>query len=190
MNKSKKTSSVIEGWVREHGDYLYGYACSRLNGDTETARDMVQEALIAAWKSCAQFKGESSHRTWLIGILKHKIIDHFRQMGRLASLSAAVKMEPASDFFGEDGKWHESPRTWHQNPETLSESNEFYRTLQKCLDKLPEVQKRTFCLRELGGESTQAVCKNLDISSSNFHVLMHRARIALRGCLDSNWFGR
>jgi len=190
MNRSKKTSSVIEGWVREHGDYLYGYACSRLNGDTETARDMVQEALIAAWKSSAQFKGESSHRTWLVGILKHKIIDHFRKMGRLASLSEAVKTEPASDFFGEDGKWHESPKTWQQNPEVLGENSDFYATLQSCLDKLPDVQKRTFCLREFDGEPTQAVCKNLNITSSNFHVLMHRARIALRGCLDSHWFGR
>lgn len=190
MNTLSDNSSRIASWLNEHGDYLYGYAYSRLNGDAESAQDLVQETLISAWKSYGKFKGDSSERTWLVGIIKHKLLDHFRQMGRIGSLHEAVKSEPNSDWFDDDGKWHEAPKAWSSNPEALMENTEFYTTLNDCLEKLPDVQKRVFHLKELSGDSTQAICKELDISSSNFHVLMHRARNALRSCLDFNWFGR
>jgi len=175
-------------WLSDHGDYLYGYAMSRLRDD-ELAADLVQETLLAAWKGRHNFKGDSSLRTWLTGILKHKITDHIRAEIRKRNLNDAVESDPTSAWFGADGAWNEAPRAWSDNPEQLCRNEQFRTVLQACMERLPEKQRLVFEMRELAGDDSDTICNTLEVSSTNLHVLIHRARLALRGCLEKNWFG-
>lgn len=177
-----------QSWLVEHGDYLYGYAMSRLRND-DLAADLVQETLLAAWKGRHNFKGDSTARTWLTGILKHKITDHIRAEIRSRNLAEAVENDPTSRWFGADGAWQEAPRTWSDNPEQLCRDDEFRAVLQECMERLPEKQRLVFEMREFSGDETETICKALEVSTTNLHVLLHRARLALRGCLEKNWFG-
>ncbi len=178
-----------ERWLDEHGDYLYRFAMSRLH-DEQAAADLVQETLLAAWRGRDAFQGEASERTWLTGILKHKIIDHIRREIRARELDEGLGSDPTSAFFDASGHWAEHPAPWRDDPARLCEDAHFRDALARCLDGLPEKQALAFRLRELGGEDTQAICKALDVTPTNFHVLMHRARLALRKCLEIHWFGR
>jgi RNA polymerase sigma-70 factor (TIGR02943 family) len=184
-----RNDEQLETWIQDHGDYLFRYALSRVAGDRELARDMVQETLLAAYKSLQSFDGRSSASTWLIGILRHKIADHFRHHVRSQQLHEDVQSDPTSDWFGSDGKWDHAPKAWKDNPETLHENADFRKVLQTCMGHLPGVQREVFILRELDGDDSASICKRLGISTSNLHVLMHRARMALRSCLQTHWFG-
>jgi RNA polymerase sigma-70 factor (TIGR02943 family) len=186
----REDQELVASWLQEHGDYLYRFALSRLSGDTELARDMVQETLLAAWKGRESFGGRSAVRTWLVGILKHKITDHIRLQIRNRQLHEDIETDPTSDWFGADGHWQEAPKAWRTNPESLLGDADFQRILQRCLDALPALQRNVFVLRELGGDDSGAICKACEITATHLHVLMHRARMALRTCLDVNWFGR
>ena len=177
-----------ENWLSDHGDYLFRFAMSRLH-DNELAADMVQETLLAAWKGRESFSGDSTARTWLVGILKHKIIDHIRKEIRGRKLTEAVESDPTSALFNADGSWAEAPANWNESPEALLKSDQFHRVLQGCISKLPEKQQIVFHMRELVGEDTETICNEAQVSSTNFHVLIHRARLALRTCLELNWFG-
>jgi len=176
-------------WLQEHGDYLYRYAMSRLHNE-ELAADMLQETLLAAWKGHKNFKGDSTIRTWLVGILKHKIIDHIRKEIRDRNLTDAVEHDPTSAYFNSDGSWSDAPRSWKENPEDLCRSDQFHDVLDSCIGKLPEKQQLIFRMRELSGDDTETVCKTCDITSTHVHVLLHRARLGLRKCLELNWFGK
>lgn len=184
----QSASNSPETWLTEHGDYLYRFAMSRLH-DSETAADLVQETLLAAWKGRDNFAGNSSTKTWLVGILKHKIIDHIRKEIRGRELSESLEEDPTSAYFKDDGTWAKAPTAWRDDPEALYKSEQFNNTLEECLAKLPEKQHRVFRMREIIGEDTDAVCKACDISATHLHVLIHRARMALRACLEFNWFG-
>lgn len=186
--KAPDPAADPELWLKEHGDYLYGYAMARVS-HAETARDLVQETLIAAWKSRSGFRGESSARTWLVGILKHKIIDHVRGEIRGRKLTEAAESDPTSAWFSPDGSWLEAPRAWADNPEELAEDVQFRMVLNDCIGKLPEKQRSVFRMRELAGEETDTICNDMDITTTNLHVILHRARLALRTCLEINWFG-
>jgi len=187
--KSKSANdSEIELWLSEYGDYLFRYALFRVSNH-EVARDMVQETLIAAWKAKANFRGDSSLRTWLIGIMKHKITDYIRKEIRTRNLSEALEHDPTSSFFDNTGHWQQPVQGWNDDPERLTSNQEFLTVLHGCIGKLPEQHRDVFTLRELNGEDTESVCKSCDISSTNLHVIMHRARLALRQCLEINWFG-
>jgi RNA polymerase sigma-70 factor (ECF subfamily) len=175
-------------WLSEHGDYLYAYCMSRLY-DEETSADLVQETLLAAWKNRAGFKGEASLRTWLTGILKHKITDHIRQAIRQRKLAEESQNDPTADWFDDSGKWVDAPQAWAGTPEALYRDSQFRKILDMCLKRLPEKQRQVFVQREMGGVESSEICKNSEISTTHLHVLMHRARLALRTCLDINWFG-
>lgn len=187
---TRNDQAIVAAWLEEHGDYLYRFALSRLSGETEAAREMVQETLLAAWQGRRGFAGRAGVRTWLTGILKHKIVDHIRAQIRERELHEAAEADPTSDWFAADGHWHQAPRAWKASPESLCEDEDFRRTLQRCLDALPPQQRQVFVLRELEGEDTQAICKGCGVSATHLYVLMHRARMALRACLEFNWFGR
>jgi len=174
-------------WLNEHGDYLYRYAISRLHSE-EQASDMLQETLLAGWKGHTGFSGQSSVRTWLVGILKHKIIDHIRKEIRERNLMTAVEADPTTPYFDTDGRWHEAPHAWHESPEALCSSSQFHDVLEQCMRKLPASQQAVFRMREISGEDTESVCKSCDITSTNLHVLLYRARMALRHCLQHHWF--
>ena len=176
-------------WLEDHGDYLYRFAMSRLQNE-ELAEDMLQETLLAAWKGREHFKGNASIRTWLVSILKHKIIDHIRLEIRNRDLARNVEHDPTSVYFNADGSWSEVPHAWKDNPEALCRSQEFRSVLETCASKLPVQQRLVFHMRDIVGEDTETVCKACDITPTHLHVLLHRARLGLRHCLEQNWFAR
>jgi len=175
-------------WLKEHGDYLFRYALSRLH-DTDLATDMVQETLLAAWRGHTRFNGDSTLRTWLVGIMKHKIIDHIRKEIRHRKISERLENDPTSAHFSEDGSWQHSPSAWRDNPEALCDNQEFRQVLQECLSHLPAKQRHVFEMRELNGDDSESICNAHDITPTHLHVLMHRARLALQTCLQKHWFG-
>jgi RNA polymerase sigma-70 factor (ECF subfamily) len=192
---SKRTAPIDpESWVDEHGDYLFRYAVVRLR-DEAVAEDCVQEALLAAIQSLHSYGGKSNERTWLTGILKHKIVDHFRRSAREEPLSDEDSELSAVDvFFNQDGRWKDhwhndfEPLEWHISPEAAMEQSEFFAAFQRCLGKLPARVESVFALRELQGMDTSEICEVLQLSTSNFWVMMHRARMGLRRCMELNWF--
>jgi RNA polymerase sigma-70 factor (ECF subfamily) len=178
----------------EHGDYLYRYALLRLR-DPHLAEDAVQETLLAALsaKNGQSFAAKSAIRTWLTGILKHKIIDHFRRAQREAPLPdgeiADGELPPGmDDFFLEDGHWTEPPSSLG-NPAALLEQQQFWGVLQSCLDRLPKALARIFLLREIEEKENEEICKELEVSTTNAWVMLYRARMGLRKCLEMSWLG-
>ena len=175
-------------WLAEHGDYLYRYALGRLR-DPHLAEDAVQETLLAALQG-GDFAGKSAPRTWLTGILKHKIVDQFRRQLREVPLPApqdlADETAGMDEFFLEDGHWAEPPQSWG-DPAGLLQQDQFLQVLQQCLDKLPRNLARIFLLRELEESDNEEVCKELQISPTNAWVMLYRARMGLRKCLEINW---
>lgn len=175
-----------ETWVDRYGDYLYGYALSRIQ-DSPIAEDLVQETFLSALQSLKQFEGRSSLKTWLTGILKHKIMDHFRKKIREGTAERSSSIENLDEFFDEMGQWRQAPAKWTANPHNIYEQHEFMKVLQNCLSELPGRLSIIFTLREMMDESTQKICQILDISATNCGVMLYRARMYLRRCLEINW---
>jgi len=177
-------------WVDLHGDALYRFAILRVK-DTGTAEDLVQETFLSALRATAPFKNESSQRTWLVGILKHKIVDHFRKntVEVLASDLAPWEEEDDVEYFDRRGHWKRPVQAWKDSPDELVENKEFWKTFQSCLSGLPEAHRRAFTLREIDGTKSEEICEILAISPANLWVMLHRARSRLRKCLDAKWFG-
>lgn len=175
-------------WLAEHGDYLYRYALARLR-DEHLAEDAVQETLLAAIQGSG-YAGKSSVRTWLTGILKHKIIDHFRRQQRETALEepdeVAEDLGDMDDFFVANGHWSDKPQSWG-DPSQLLQQDQFLQILQECLDRLPKNLARIFLLREVEETDNEEICKDLQISASNAWVMLYRARMGLRKCLEMNW---
>jgi len=184
----KSPAEALE--LETHRPQLLRFALMQLR-DRGAAEDAVQETLVAALQGAASFAGQSSVRTWLIGILKHKIIDHLRRTAREKPLEGLPEELDLSDFeaaFAEDGHWREAPADWG-NPDQSLEQNRFFQALERCLEGLPTNTARAFMLREVMGLETAEICKELQISASNCWVMLYRARMSLRECLDMNWFG-
>jgi RNA polymerase sigma-70 factor (ECF subfamily) len=190
MNDNR-TSSIPDptNWVDVHGDVLYRFALIRVK-DTHLAEDLVQDTFIAALEGLGSFKGGSSVRTWLVGILKHKVLDYFRKSAREAPSTDLSALEAASEeqTFNRWGQWRQGPGKWPEDPGNLLENKEFWRAFTRCLDGLPDALRRAFSLREIDGMKTDEICKILNITSTNLWVMLHRARGRLRDCLDNTWF--
>ena len=182
-----------ERWVDEHGDYLFHYALSRLR-DPVRAEDFVQDALLAALRGADRYQGRSTERTWLTGILKHKLLDHFRKAGRETSFTDlefyADEEERAFENREFPDHWNHAsaPGEWDQAGAAL-DREEFWRVFHRCSGKLPERVARVFLLREVDGLTSDEICAALGITPNNLWVMLHRARLALRRCLEVNWFG-
>lgn len=177
-----------EKWVDLYGDYLFRYAFFRVY-ETAVAEDLVQETFLAALQSFKNFQHRSSIKTWLTGILKHKIIDHFRKKAKEQQIDdVEPHMNKLEDFFDQNGHWKIKPAKWNADPQKLFDQKEFIKVLHKCLSELPDRQAGAFILREIVGESTKEICKILNISTTNSWVLLHRARMYLRRCLEISWF--
>ncbi len=181
-------------WVDDHGDYLFRYALVRLR-DEVRAEDVVQETLLAALQHLGSYGGRAAERTWLTAILKHKIVDQIRKSCK------EVPLEPADTDLSEfdplferpdefQGHWSDtlSPRIWNRSPEDAVQQDEFFGVLQRCIGKLPERVASVFTLREMNELDTEEICSLLELSTSNFWVMMHRARMSLRRCIEINWF--
>ena len=182
-----------EAWLDAHGDALYRYALRQLRDDA-LAQDAVQETLLAAFRSRHGYGGQATERTWLIAILKHKIVDIIRQRAREPAFEQLADpgeqgMEGSVDeSFDETGHWVMAPRNWG-DPDRALENKRFREAFELCLSRLSPALADVFALRELAGLSTEEICKELDVSSSNCWVILHRARLGLRQCLEVHWLG-
>ena len=176
-----------ENWVDLYADYLFNYAVARVS-DVEIAKDLVQETFFAGLKSAKNYKGTAAERTWLIAILKRKVIDHYRKINSKKG-KAEVRMNYSSNSNAE-GDWLEE-----QVADPLSilandnlENEELGLAIQACISKLPKKQSLVFSMKTMQGISTEDICKELGINPSNLWVMIHRARTALMGCLNQNWY--
>jgi RNA polymerase sigma-70 factor, ECF subfamily len=171
--------------------YLIRYASLQLRS-REAAEDAVQETLLAALSAEASFEGRSNLRTWMTGILKHKCVDAVRRAGRESPLAGEDAEAAASDFdalFDEREHWHEHPKPW-DDPDGALHQKQFLRVLEDCLKALPARTAQVFMLREHMGLETSEICKELELKSTHCWVLLYRARMALRLCLEKNWFAK
>ena len=177
--------------LRTHRPYLVRVAFLQLR-DNDLAEDVVQDTLLAALQGAAGFSGRSSVKTWLTGILKHKIVDAIRKKGRgpaLSSLEDECQIEDFDALFDESGHWENPPADWG-DPESQLSRREFFDVMQFCLEKLPANTARVFMMREVMELDGDEICKELAITSTNLWVILYRARIALRQCLEQHWFAQ
>lgn len=176
-------------WVEAYGDYLFNFAMGQVH-DSSIAEDLVQETFLAAWKARDRFAGKSAERTWLVGILRHKLYDHLRQTCRERNRRA----EPPADRADED-VWENTVLWLHdvaaecQSPSRRIELDEFRTHLERALGALPPRLAQVFQLYEIEERPNPEVCQRLSISESNLWVMLHRARKQLREHLDSWWNG-
>jgi RNA polymerase sigma-70 factor (ECF subfamily) len=175
-----------------HRDYLYRFALAHLR-DPVRAEDVVQETLLAALEGRSAFSGKAQARTWLTGILKHKIMDVFRRQAREAPAEAAQPDEEDLDdlYFDPQSRdhWRSFPQPW-ADPELSFEQARFWEVLDACSKLMPAQTARVFVMRELMGLETEEICKDLGISANNCWVTLYRARMSLRQCLEIKWFAQ
>lgn len=159
----------------------------------EAAEDMVQEAIESALRNASSFAGRSTLKTWVFAILRNRIVDHIRQAGRTVPMSSLVEegedwQERLETLFNERGRWQEGarPTAW-PNPEESMQNRQFWVVFEACLEHLPANTGRVFMMREFLGLESGEICAELGISTSNCHVILHRARLKLRSCLGSGW---
>lgn len=184
-----------EKWIERYSDVLFNYTISRIN-KREVAEDLVQETFFSALKGKDSFLGNASEKTWLISILKRKIIDHYRKkstQNELSVLDKNSKDDFMNHFFNKEsseGHWtnNSSPQEWKKDFQTGIESDEFNSILKNCLGKLPEKANAVFTLKNMEDLDSEEICKELQITPSNYWVLMHRAKLQLRECMEKNWF--
>ncbi len=176
-----------DSWVDLYADYLFNYTVARVS-DAEIAKDLVQETFLSGLKSAKNFKGTASERTWLIAILKRKVIDHYRKIN-----SKKGKAEVRMNYSGQsdaEGDWLEErvadPISTLEND--AIENEELGLAIQECISLLPKKQSAVFVMKTIRGLSTEDICNELGINPSNLWVMVHRARTNLMGCLNENWF--
>lgn len=177
-------------WLDTHGDYLFRFALVRVR-NSAVAEDLVQETLLAAIGAAQRHEGQSSERTWLMGIMKHKVFDYFRRISRIPeSQLAENEGRIESQCFDAPGRWREdqAPTSWSLDVVRLLESREFRETFDRCLLCLPGQMAIAFTLREIDGLSTEEICEILGVSPNNLWLILHRARLKLRQLLEVEWF--
>ena len=180
-----------ELWLDQYGDALFSCAVARVR-DHATAEDIVQETLISAVQSASSFEGRSSRLTWLISILKRKVIDHYRRSGSARGGKGQVSLDDlpgeGTPMFNERREFSERLGAWPTDPANALQSKEFWSTFEGCRQDLPQKLLAAFTLREVEQLDTEQVCTELNISASNLAVRIHRARLLMRQCLERKWF--
>lgn len=186
MTEQKHTLDTNK-WIDKYADYLYNYTISRVN-NSDLAKDLVQDTFFAGLKSAKNFQGKATERTWLVSILKRKIIDHYRKINSKKG-QAEVRMNFYADGDNE-GSWLEErvPQSWDNASEKNIENEELKHQLEACIDNLPEKYAMVFRMKTVQEFETEEICKELEITSSNLWVIIHRARTQLRKCMEDNWF--
>lgn len=181
-------------WVKLYADELYRFAVIKVS-DNGLAQDLVQETFLSALQAKEQFRGESSEKTWLMAILKNKIADHFRKSNK-AAITISIDEEKTGDsdphhfFFNEKGHWRKetAPKAWISEIGSKQEQTDFYSILRACMGKLNDIGRKVFNLKYLEEKESADICKDLSITASNYWVIIHRAKLQLRACLEKNWF--
>ena len=187
MSDSPKHTLNPDKWIDLYADYLFNYAVTRVDGH-DLAKDLVQETFFSGIKGKDNFRGQAAERTWLVSILKRKIIDHYRKIN-----SAKGKKEVRMNFYEEGekkGSWLEErvPQSWDNEAEKKIENAELKLALESCIDNLPEKHRMVFMLKTVQNYDTEEICNELDITPSNLWVIIHRARLQLRNCMEKKWF--
>lgn len=167
-------------WVDQYADKLYGFALKKVFSE-ELAEDLVQETFLAGLQAMANFKGDSSELTWLISILKNKIIDSFRKK------KIFIEEVGADNFFDENGHWKNKPLAIGIEDGNYLENKELSKVLKECINKLPELWLAVFSLKYIDDNSTNLICSELNITKSNYWIIMHRSKLSLRACLQKKW---
>lgn len=179
----------LQALLEAHGDALYNYARLKVN-DAAAAADLVQDTFEAAIKGFEKFRGESQGRTWLFGILRNKIMDHYKTNFKRKALESALDDEgDLAEYFNADGSWKNAPKT--DVPEmggSLLDQPEFLRVLYACLDKLPILWKSVLESKYLLEKETQLLCQELELTQTNYWQINRRAKLAMQQCLQVNWF--
>lgn len=175
-------------WVDQYGDALFRFAMLRVR-DTDVAHDLVQETFVSGLQARERFRGQSTEKSWLIGILKHKIMDHYRASSRELLHDDAERLETLQDdaVFDQRGHWKSAqtgPKEWADDPSRLLERKEFWQVLNRALSELPPRLARAFILREIDGMSTEEICRVLHVTQENLWVILHRARKQLRSRIE------
>jgi RNA polymerase sigma-70 factor (ECF subfamily) len=173
-------------WVDRYSDYLYNYTISRVN-NSDLAQDLVQDTFYAGLKSMKNFKGEASERTWLISILKRKIIDYYRKIN---STKGKAEVRINYNDTESEGDWLEErvADPFDKTAEDTMQNTELGDAIYNCLEKLPLKQAEVFKMKTILDYETEAICNELNITPSNLWVIIHRARTAMADCLKENWF--
>ncbi|MEZ5016752.1 MAG: sigma-70 family RNA polymerase sigma factor [Flavipsychrobacter sp.] len=178
-------------WVENYGDMLYSFVASRIS-DKEVAKDIVQDVFVSAWNGRLGYKGEASEKNWLFTITRNKIIDHYRKAANNPLVS--IEDKDSEGFFDLENNLHwvndSKPKDWGVNYTDTIETKEFYKVLSHCKDALQEQQQAVFVMKHMEDLSTKDICKVLNISASNYWVLMHRAKLQLRKCIEKSWFDK
>lgn len=178
-------------WVSRYADELFRYALCK-TGNTDLSEDLVQDTFLAALDAASGFRGQSSERTWLYAILKFRIAGHYRK----ASTSRELRMESEAEagdlsdtFFTSDGSWRPQcrPKNWLHGHGGDLENKELSQAIQHCIDNLSVPQKQLVVLKLIEEIEVSDICKELGISASNYWVIIHRAKLRLRACLEQNW---
>lgn len=172
-------------WVTDHGDYLFRYALLRTR-NRDLAEDLVQETFLAALKAQERFEGRSTERTWLVGILKHKLLDHLRKSNR-EQPTDELDARGIDELYDGAGRWQVKPARWRTDPHEAMKQQAFRDVLELCLGQTPERLATAFVLREVDGLSGEEIGKVLEVTTTNLWVMLYRARMRLRKCIEENW---
>lgn len=187
---ARKETTSPSDWIENYADSLFNYAIVRVR-DRETAKDLIQDTFLSAFQNRESFRGESSEKTWLFSILKNKIIDHYRKLATDKSVSFSEGKDPSEldSYFDAEGEWKESagPVDWSKSGNDDYTSKEFQETLLRCLERLTAQGRVIFSLKYFDEMEFEEICKQMAISTSNYWVIMHRAKLMLRRCIEKNW---
>ena len=175
-----------ESWLDEYGDYLFQYAVVRVKKH-EVAEDLVQDTFVSAFKNYQNFRGESAFKTWITSILRNKIFDYYRKNSRTPKNES---FEDKVDEFNDFGIWKVYVPNWAKSPDETVNDQDFLQALSGCIAKLKGNYAQVFRLKHQEALGSEEICKILDISPSNYWVMMHRVRSQLRKCLESNWYNK
>jgi RNA polymerase sigma-70 factor (TIGR02943 family) len=196
-NEKTTVKNMLEpkNWLKKYGDYLYNFAKIRVRND-EIAEDLVQDSFLSALKAQASYKGEAHEKTWLTAILKNKIIDHYRKNSlAIANDTYLHKTEDSFEgsFFinqGEAKGWMKPEayiKDWAPQPDQMLENKDLQNSITLCLEKLPSKLAPVFISKYVDHTEPEDICKAFGISSSNYWVILHRAKILLRACLEQQF---
>ena len=174
-------------WVERYADGMFRFALLRVN-DEEYADDIVQDTFLAALEAKDSFAGLSSEKTWLFGILKNKIMEHYRELkkNRKYDLSPEDDRDPCESDFDGKGHWRSLPFHWGIDPAKVVADKELLQTFLNCMNTLSPKFRQLYVLREIEGYDSETICSELDISTNNLWVILHRARNLLKKCIESN----
>lgn len=176
----------LSEWVKKYTSELLNWAYHKTSS-MEIAEDLVQETFLAAAEKFQTFKHDSSPKTWLFSILNHKIIDYYRKK---VKQPIGFDENKQSGFFDSEGSWkpEKQPKSWSEAESHLLDEEGFQKVLKKCLDALPDKWRAGVQMKYLTEKSSKEICQDLEITSSNYWQMLHRAKLQLRDCIEKNWF--